>query len=229
MDWFYSLYYCHTLDPIQRCHQPMAVVGCLLLLQTPLLTWSTSRSVLPTPLQPPPHLVQLQTHQTQSTVLTPQCLESARRCRITTCAHTEGKREQRSSNTTSRPQGAEQQEQRRTEEQGQDTSAQPDSLTLQPIPCHRLCPLRVVSLGSSMVLLRETAAGTPGASCTGKLDPQPARAWTLLKLLLRLGAIMAHMAIENTQRATEAALPTTHSLITTSHTTIPTPLHFANP
>uniref|UniRef100_A0A3Q3L4J4 Patched 1 n=1 Tax=Labrus bergylta TaxID=56723 RepID=A0A3Q3L4J4_9LABR len=46
-----------------------------------------------------------------------------------------------------------------------------------------------------------------GAGCTGKPRPQPARAWTLLKLLLRLGAIMALTAIENTQQAIEPALP----------------------
>ncbi|KAI3372759.1 hypothetical protein L3Q82_023220, partial [Scortum barcoo] len=61
--------------------------------------------------------------------------------------------------------------------------------------------------------------------------PPPARphAWTLLKLLLRLGAIMAYTAIENTQQATEPAPPTTRSLITTSRTTTPTPPRIANP
>lgn len=89
-----------------------------------------------------------------------------------------------------------------------------------------LSPLRVVILGRGQ--LSATAAGTPRASCTGRPRPQPARAWTLLKLLLRLGVIMAHMAIENTQQATEPALPITHNL-TTSLITTSTPPLIANP
>lgn len=229
MDWSFSRCCYHTSDLIQRYRQLMVVAGYPPPLQRPLLMWSTSQSVLTTPPRPPPPLVQLQTRQTQSTALTPQCLVSARSCRTTTCAHTEDNLEQMSSSTTSRPAGAEQPGQRRTGEQDQDLGAQPDSLTLQPILCLRLSPLRVVILGPSMGLLSETAAGTPRASCTGRPHPQPARAWTLLKLLLRLGAIMAHTAIENTQRATEAALPTTRSLITTSRTTTPIPPRIANP
>lgn len=234
MDWSFSQYYYHTLDPIQRYRRLMVAAGYPPPLQRPLLTWSTSQSVLTTPPRPPTPLVQLQTRQTRSTARTPQCPASARSFRITTCTHTEDRLEQRSSSssTTSRPAGAEQPGQRRTEEQDQDTGAQPDSMTLQPIPCPRLSPLRVVILGPSMGLLRETAAGTRRASCTGRPHPQPARAWTLLKLLLRLGAIMARTAIENTQQATEAALPTTHSLITTTPTprpTTPTPPRTANP
>lgn len=94
---------------------------------------------------------------------------------------------------------------------------------------YSLWPLRVVILGPSPGLLSVTAAGTPRASCTGRPRPQLARAWTLLKLLLRLGAIMSHTATENTQQATEPALPTTRSLITTSRTTTLTPPHIANP
>lgn len=93
---------------------------------------------------------------------------------------------------------------------------------------YSLCPLSVVILGPSPGLLN--SSGTPKASCTGSPHPQPARAWTLLKLLLRLGAIMARMApaIEKTQQATEPAPPTTHSLTTTSRTT-PTLPPIANP
>lgn len=227
MDWSFFQYYSHTLGLIQRCLQSMVVAGYPRRPQRPLLTWSTSQSVLTTPPQPPPPLVQLQTHLTQSTAPTPQCLVSARSCRTTTCPHTGDKLVQRSSNTTSRPAGAEQPGQRRKGEQGQGTGAQPGSPNLLHILCLR--PLRVVMLGLSPGLLSVTAAGTPRASCTGRHRPQPARAWTLLKLLLRLGAIMAHMAIENTQQATEPALPTTHSLITTSRTTTTTPPHIANP
>lgn len=93
---------------------------------------------------------------------------------------------------------------------------------------HSLSPLRVVILGPSPGQRCGTAAGTPRASCTSRPRPQPARAWTLLKLLLRLGAIMAHMVTENTQQATELALPTASSLITTPHTTPTLPLT-ANP
>lgn len=94
---------------------------------------------------------------------------------------------------------------------------------------YSLSPLRVVILGCSLGL-RSVTAGTPRPSCTGRSRPQPAHAWTLLKLLLRLEAITAHTAIENTQQATGPALPTTHSLITTSRTTTTTTLpHIANP
>lgn len=41
--------------------------------QRPLLTWSTSQSVLTAPPGPPPPLVQLQTRLTQNTAPTPQC------------------------------------------------------------------------------------------------------------------------------------------------------------
>lgn len=232
MDWSSFQYYCHTLDPIQRCHQLMVVADCLPPLQRPLLPWSISQSVLTTPPLPPTPLVQLQTRQTQSTAPTPQCPASARSCRTTTCTHTEDKLEPRScsssSSITSRPAGAEQPGQRRIGGQDRGIGAQPDSLILRPILCPRLSPLRVVILGPNKGRLSETTSGTPRASCTGRPHPQPDRARTLLKLLLRLGAIIAHTAIENTQQATEAALPTTHSLITTSHTTTPTPPRTAN-
>lgn len=205
----------------------MVVASCPLCPQRPLLTWSTSQFVLTTPPRPRPPLVQPQTRRTRSTARTPQRPVSARRRRTTTCPRTEDRRERRSSSTASRPAGAERPGQRRIGEQGQGIGAQPDSLSLLPILC--LCPLRVVILGPSLGPLTVTAAGTPRASCTGRPRPQPARAWTLLKLLLRLGAIMAHTAIENTQQATEPALPTTHSLITTSRTTAPTPPRIANP
>lgn len=229
MDWSFYQYYCHTSGPIQRCLRSMVVAGYPPHPQRPHLTWSTSQSVLTIPPPPtPPPLVQLPTRQTQSTAPTPQCLVSVRSCRTTTCPHTGDQLEQRSSSTTSRPAEAEQSGQRRKGEQDQGIGVQPDSLALQPTLCPRRSPLRVVILGPSLGLLSATAAGTPRASCTGRPRPQPARAWTLLKLLLRLGAIMAHMAIENTQQATEPALPTTHSLITTSRTSPTLPL-IANP
>lgn len=92
-----------------------------------------------------------------------------------------------------------------------------------------LIPLRVVILGSSMGRLSGTAAGTSGATCNGRLHPQPARARTLLKLLLRLGAVAARMDPENTQPATGATHPTTHSLITTSHTNTRATCRSVNP
>lgn len=90
-------------------------------------------------------------------------------------------------------------------------------------------PLGVVILGPSPGPLTVTAAGTPRASCIGRPRPQPARARTLLRRLLRLGAIAAHTATENARQAVEPALPTARSRITiTCRTTTPTPPPIAN-
>lgn len=97
----------NSLYSTLRYHQLMVAAGYQPHLQRPLLMWSTSQSVLTTPLQPPPPLVQFQTHQTQSTAQTPQHLVSARSCKILTCTHTEDKLEQTSSSTTSRSAGEE--------------------------------------------------------------------------------------------------------------------------
>lgn len=115
----------------------MAAVGCLLPLRKPLLTWSTSQSVLIAQLRPPPLQVQLQTHQTRSTAPTPQPLGSARRCRITTSPPEEDRAGPWSSSTTSGPAGAEQPGPRRKEDQDQDIGDRPESLMHQPILCLR--------------------------------------------------------------------------------------------
>lgn len=126
----------NSLYSTLRYHQLMVAAGYQPHLQRPLLMWSTSQSVLTTPLQPPPPLVQFQTHQTQSTAQTPQHLVSARSCKILTCTHTEDKLEQTSSSTTSRSAG-EEPGQRRWGGEHQDIGAQLDSLTLQLILCPR--------------------------------------------------------------------------------------------
>lgn len=79
----------HSLCSPLRCLQSMVVAGYPPRPLRPLLTWSTTQSVLTTPPQPPPPPVQLQTRLTRSTALTPQYPVSARSCRITTCHRTE--------------------------------------------------------------------------------------------------------------------------------------------
>lgn len=77
----------------------------------------------------------------------------------------------------------------------------------------------------------------PVASARGTYSrcPQPARAWTLLKLLLKLeaitapGAILSREATENVLQGTDLVHPTNPGPITTNLTTLTLPLLTASP